>query len=174
MVADGALVGSDGAIEKERLVARIAALKSTVMRHDEAIAALSPSASTSDSAPPVVPAEARALTALLKTQLAELHAVLLDKDRAIQTLRLKVCWPFRASPGSGARSSQSSPSWVAGALHAAWRGGVADQGLRRRGDAAALARGGDQGWRRGRAADVAPAADGVAPGPVGGDGGVDG
>ena len=80
--------GSEGA--EERLLTRIAALKSTVMRHDEAITALTPSASTNLVAPSHAPSEAKTLTALLKTQLAELHEVLQDKDRAIQALRLKV------------------------------------------------------------------------------------
>lgn len=156
--------GTGVALEKERLTTRIAALKASVMRHDESIAALTSSAATSESG---MPSHARAtvdLLALLKVQLAELHEVLLDKERSIQELRLKVCrrccaspcWvppDLRAShalhvspatthfPHRSARSTTRSltPSYPAGTLHASGRGGASDEGSDRGGEEAAAA-----------------------------------
>jgi hypothetical protein len=76
--------------EKERLTARIVTLKASVMRHDESIATLTSSPAMSERGTPSHARDARDLPAVLKAQLAELHEVLTDKERAIQELRLKV------------------------------------------------------------------------------------
>jgi predicted RNase H-like nuclease (RuvC/YqgF family) len=99
------MAGSSDAGERERLTSRIAALKASVTRHDESIAALTSSASTSEDG---LSSHARAtgdLPTVLKVQLAELHKVLLNKERAIQELRLKVCRRRRAS-GAGCAVAQ--------------------------------------------------------------------
>lgn len=161
-----AAFGSDG-LETQQLTRRIIALKEAVLSNDQAIAALTggASASASDAVGTREVAsggwnatDPKSLTAVLKAQLAELHEVLQDKERAIQALRLKASFCCSASkarlvarvsrPGriqsgvpslSGTLAAGTAACPHSGALHALGRARAPDTRLHRGGGQAAPA-----------------------------------